>query len=528
MSRLRGAVLLLAATVLSVTPALAQVAGHPIELSGGAGFFHFDTRTETKDAPGFTASLGWRYMPVVSLEATGLYTSSKADFGSEPKRQFLYAGLDARWNLRPADGHAVPFILTGLGYGKSHWDGDAAANGVGQINADLARGSGSVGLGLLVNLADQRTFLRAQVRTLFFQERTYSGLADHTAVTIGLQRLFGGKPRDQDLDGVRDWLDQCPDTPIGAKVDARGCPIDSDGDGVYDGLDKCENTPKGCKVDMNGCPIDSDGDGVCDGLDQCPDTPKGAKVDAHGCPIDSDGDGVYDGLDKCENTPKGCTIDANGCPSDADGDGVCDGLDLCPNTPAGLRVDAHGCPIEVSEKEVQLLDTGTIRLGNVQFDTGKATLKPQSSAVLDSIAAILQQYPTLKIEVGGHTDSQGTLKKNQVLSEDRAKAVFGYLRTKVPGFDSLGYTSKGYGPTVPIAPNSTALGRAKNRRVEFKVMNTEALRIERQRRRYLKKDEGAAPAPPPAPMPALPPAPKPAPRDTMPVPILAPPDTTQH
>ncbi len=512
MSRLRGAVLALAAVLLPVTPALAQVAGHPIELSGGAGLFHFDTRTETKDAPGLTAALGWRYMPFLSFEGTGVYGSSKAEIGSAPKRSFLYGGLDLRWNLRPADGRAVPYLLTGLGYGRSHWDGDAAANGVGQLQPDLARGSGSAGLGLLLNLADQRTFLRAQVRTILFQERTYSGLADHVAVTIGLQRLFGGKPRDQDLDGVRDWLDQCPDTPIGAKVDAKGCPIDSDGDGVYDGLDKCPDTPKGCKVDANGCPSDADGDGVCDGLDQCPDTPKGATVDAKGCPTDSDGDGVLDGIDKCPNTPKGCTVDATGCPSDADGDGVCDGLDRCPNTPAGLRVDAYGCPIEVNEKEVQLLDTGTIRLGNVRFDAGKATLKPESFAVLDTVALILQQYPTLKIEIGGHTDSQGTLVKNQKLSEDRAKAVLDHLRTKVPGFDSLGYTSKGYGPKVPIAPNTTALGRAKNRRVEFKVMNTAALRIERERRRYLRKDEGIAP--PPAPAPAPPPAPTPAPPDT--------------
>ncbi len=227
-------------------------------------------------------------------------------------------------------------------------------------------------------------------------------------------------------------------------------------------------------------------------------------MDAKGCPIDSDGDGVYDGLDQCPNTPKGCTIDAKGCPSDADGDGVCDGLDQCANTPAGLRVTPNGCPIEVNERETQLLDTGTIRLGNILFDTGKATLKPESFAVLDTVGLILQQYPTLKIEVGGHTDNVGTAAKNQVLSEARAKAVFDYLRGKVAGFDSLGYTSKGYGFSRPVAPNSTALGKSKNRRVEFKVLNTEALRIEREKRRYLRKDEGVPPvqAPPPMQTPA--------------------------
>jgi OOP family OmpA-OmpF porin len=54
---------------------------------------------------------------------------------------------------------------------------------------------------------------------------------------------------------VADYLDKCPDTPKGVKVDANGCPIDSDGDGVPDSLDKCPDTPKGVKVDANGCPI---------------------------------------------------------------------------------------------------------------------------------------------------------------------------------------------------------------------------------------------------------------------------------
>ena len=62
-----------------------------------------------------------------------------------------------------------------------------------------------------------------------------------------------------------------------------GCPLDTDGDGVYDYLDKCPNTPKGVKVNDAGCPLDTDGDGVYDYLDKCPDTPKGAKVNKVGC-----------------------------------------------------------------------------------------------------------------------------------------------------------------------------------------------------------------------------------------------------
>jgi len=171
----------------------------------------------------------------------------------------------------------------------------------------------------------------------------------HYVATAGLSVFHlggGGPPKDSDHDGVPDNKDACPNTPLGAHVDAKGCPIDSDGDGVPDGIDQCPNTPAGATVDAKGCPMDSDGDGVPDGIDQCPNTPAGATVDAKGCPMDSDGDGVPDGIDQCPNTPAGATVDAKGCPIDSDGDGVPDGLDKCPNTPKGAIVDASGCPLD--------------------------------------------------------------------------------------------------------------------------------------------------------------------------------------
>ena len=89
--------------------------------------------------------------------------------------------------------------------------------------------------------------------------------------------------------------------------------LDSDGDGVVDEMDQCPNTPRGITVDARGCPPDSDGDGVPDYLDQCPGTPPGVAVDNSGCPFDSDGDGVADYLDKCPQTPKGATVNEVGC-----------------------------------------------------------------------------------------------------------------------------------------------------------------------------------------------------------------------
>jgi outer membrane protein OmpA-like peptidoglycan-associated protein len=485
----KRALLSVAVAVLSAAPAFAQVAGHPLELSGGAGLFSYDTRARVKAGPAYNAALGWRWMPWMTLEGQATFGPSKQNFGGEADQNFMDAGLDLRWNLRPADGRGVPYFLTGMGYGTS--------NAEGLTPAKLERGAPSLGLGVLWNLHDQRTYLRLQVRDIMFREREQLEFSNHIAATIGLQHNWGGKVRDQDLDGVRDWLDQCPNTPIGAKVDARGCPIDSDRDSVFDGIDQCPNTPVGCTVDRKGCPTDADGDGVCDGLDTCPDTPKGATVDAKGCPSDSDGDGVLDGIDQCANTPKGAKVDDKGCPVDSDGDGVPDGIDQCPNTGAGLKVDATGCPIEVSEKETELLDTGVIRLRNINFDTGKATIKPESFPTLDDVGIVLQRFPSLKIEIGGHTDNRGGKKMNDALSQARATSVLNYLRQKFPTLDPGAFSARGYGYSQPLASNARESGRALNRRVEFKVQNPEALKIEREKRRFLKTDE---PLPTPAPV----------------------------
>jgi outer membrane protein OmpA-like peptidoglycan-associated protein len=266
--------------------------------------------------------------------------------------------------------------------------------------------------------------------------------------------------------------------------------VDADGDKVFDGLDRCEGTPRGCTVDAKGCPTDADGDGVCDGVDTCPDTPKGATVDTRGCPSDSDGDGVLDGLDQCANTPKGCTVDDKGCPGDGDQDGVCDGLDKCPDTTPGLKVDSDGCPIELVERETELLDTGMIRLQNINFETAKAHLLPESYPTLDVVGQVLGKWPELRIEVGGHTDARGSDAYNQRLSQARADSVLAYVTRRFPALKSEQFSVRGYGESRPLVPNTNALNWAKNRRVEFVVLNKDVLRREVERRRLLKLDEG--------------------------------------
>ena len=382
------------------------------------------------------------------------------------------------WFLGPTN-RIVPLITAGAGILSSEVD-----EGEDNLRAVLEDDAftWNVGGGLLIRFSD-RVGLRLEGRRLAY-EVTYGDetkYRPHTEAFAGLNLGFGGKPADADKDGISDKADACPETPTGARVDARGCPIDTDSDGIADGLDLCDNTPVGAKVDASGCPTDSDKDGIVDGIDQCANTPAGVKVNARGCPLDADGDGVADGIDKCEGTPKGCLVDATGCPADADKDGVCDGLDQCANTPADARVDAKGCPIVVSEKETELLDTGMIRLQDVNFDSNKATIKPESFAVLDEVGSILVRWPELQIEIGGHCDSQGSNAHNLELSDARAKSVLDYLQGKFPELKTAQITAVGYGEEKPIAPNNTALGRAKNRRVEFKVLNTEVLKKEKEK-----------------------------------------------
>jgi outer membrane protein OmpA-like peptidoglycan-associated protein len=130
-----------------------------------------------------------------------------------------------------------------------------------------------------------------------------------------------------------------------------------------------------------------------------------------------------------------------------------------------------------------------IRLQDVNFDSGKSTLKPESHTVLDEVGEILARWTDLRIEIGGHTDSQGTEEFNQTLSEARARAVLQYLLTRFPTLKAEQLTSAGYGESTSIAPNDTAVNRAKNRRVEFKVLNTEVLRRETQKVKFAPRNE---------------------------------------
>ncbi|MGC6431828.1 MAG: OmpA family protein [Jejuia sp.] len=274
-------------------------------------------------------------------------------------------------------------------------------------------------------------------------------LDTHFQHSAGLSIKFGGT--DTDGDGIYDKDDACPDV---AGLEAfNGCP-DTDSDGIEDSKDDCPN--EAGPAELNGCP-DGDGDGVVDKDDKCP-TVAGLK-DLDGCP-DADGDGVTDGDDKCPNEAGPAAN--GGCPwPDTDGDGVLDKDDKCPDV-AGTVANS-GCPEVTEEVQATLNEYAK----TILFDTGKSTIKAQSEEVLGDIIKILKEYPTAKFTVEGHTDSVGSEKLNQRLSDSRANAVKEYLVKN--GIDAFRLSALGYGESKPIDSNKTRKGRANNRRVEINL-----------------------------------------------------------
>ncbi|MGE0328242.1 MAG: OmpA family protein [Polyangiaceae bacterium] len=219
---------------------------------------------------------------------------------------------------------------------------------------------------------------------------------------------------------------------------------------------------------------DTDGDGYPDDVDACPTVKEDGKPPnpSDGCPApaDRDGDGILDDIDKCPDEPedKDGVQDSDGCPEDdPDKDGIPDAEDACPTEP-GLKnkvAEKNGCPgstkfVEGSD-EIQLLQP-------IQFETGKSVIKKVSYPILDEVVMLLKSRDDLRIAVHGHTDSRGSRDLNTRLSKARAKACMDYLIAH--GIKASRLESEGFGPDKPVAPNDTEAGRAKNRRVEFRIL----------------------------------------------------------
>ncbi len=216
---------------------------------------------------------------------------------------------------------------------------------------------------------------------------------------------------------------------------------------------------------------DDDGDGIPNKIDACPQQAedKDGVEDGDGCPEDRepdrDNDGVPDRLDQCPETfgPQ----DLDGCP-DKDGDQIPDNVDKCPDQPGPPNL--QGCPPPEEEEDV-VLESERIRINNqILFEFGSDRIDPRSFKLLDEVAAVLVKNPDVgPVLIEGHTDNVGSREANMSLSKRRAKAVEKYLNGK--GIDAKRLRSEGYGFDKPLSTNETPLGRAKNRRTEFKLLD---------------------------------------------------------
>ncbi|MCC6751351.1 MAG: OmpA family protein [Deltaproteobacteria bacterium] len=254
---------------------------------------------------------------------------------------------------------------------------------------------------------------------------------------------------------------------------------DADLDGVPDSADQCPNEPedKDGFQDKDGCPdLDNDNDGIPDALDKCPNV---AAVTASGCPLeDSDKDGVADDQDRCPNDPEDRDgfEDSDGCPDpDNDKDGIADKSDKCPDKPETFNghEDEDGCPDttpQIAKPTPPQVTPTHIAIGErVTFVSGKAELTESAKRLLAQVAEEINKHAEVKlVRIEGHTDNQGSKARNQRLSEERARTVLKFLVTKRVAKKRL--QAVGYGSTRPVEKNDTDEGRAKNRRVEFIVV----------------------------------------------------------
>jgi OmpA-OmpF porin, OOP family len=126
--------------------------------------------------------------------------------------------------------------------------------------------------------------------------------------------------------------------------------------------------------------------------------------------------------------------------------------------PASAPVDATIC---------QQLFLDLLAKGNIRFDSGRASIDPDSAGLLDRLVETALRCPSANIEIAGHTDADGEDASNQALSEKRAQAVLDYLARA--GLPAIRFTAVGYGSSQPVATNDTDEGKAQNRRIEFVV-----------------------------------------------------------
>ncbi|MGE0789622.1 MAG: OmpA family protein [Sandaracinaceae bacterium] len=262
-------------------------------------------------------------------------------------------------------------------------------------------------------------------------------------ITLGVNASFelGGEVDALDRDG-----DGLPDEREINQYETDAGDPDTDHDGLEDGIEVHHTT--------NPLVADTDGDGALDGTEDANHDGNPDPDEADPRIPDTDQGGVPDGYELTHGMNARDPAD-----DDGDRDGVLTNVDQCPDTAQGAEVDERGCVL-IRERLV---------LRGIQFAYDSADILPESEGTLQIAIQALRDNPDVRVEVGGHTDNQGSRQYNRDLSQRRAAAVREYLINH--GVDGSRMTARGYGLSRPTASNDTEEGRAENRRIEFTVID---------------------------------------------------------
>ncbi len=228
---------------------------------------------------------------------------------------------------------------------------------------------------------------------------------------------------------------------------------DTDGDGLTDFEEVAQLSTSPLKTD-------TDGDALADYVEV-------RTIGTHPLRRDSDGDGIPDAIDKCPNAAetRNGVDDEDGCPDV--GERSVPALAQLAQ-PASLAGGTEG-DTRMRVDTVVVREGGVFTLFGVNFEVAKAVLRPESMPILDMNAKLFSMYPELRVEVRGHTDADGDERHNEDLSLRRAQTVADYLVTQ--GIARERITVKGFGESAPIVSNNTAVGKARNRRIEFFIVH---------------------------------------------------------
>ena len=453
---------------LSSSPALANVevgatAGpHLYNEDNELGVYDSDDATSLRNSVLFGLRLGFTFTPMLGAEAElGVIPSEARGLVFDVWNLTYRAHVIAQFRADDPANKLVPFVVLGAG-------------------------------AMTVLSSDNETLIQKDTDEMFYigagaKYRVENGWGlrfDVRGIAVPSSKISA--PMESDTAPVFDaefllsvykefGREEAADEPVEV-VDQPPPQNDADGDGLLDDVDQCANEPEDADgfQDEDGCPdLDNDGDGVNDDADKCGTEAedKDGFQDDDGCPDpDNDGDGLADASDKCPTEPEDMDgfQDEDGCPDlDNDGDGVADANDQCPDqmeTKNGFQ-DNDGCADEVPKAVKRF--TGVIK--GINFKTDSDEILRSSNKTLDAAVKVLNEYPDLKMEIQGHTDDVGDRDHNMDLSQRRAESVKRYFVDKGVAEDRL--VAKGYGPDAPLVAKKTKAARAKNRRVEFKLIS---------------------------------------------------------